>query len=397
MEGKSMKRSTTFASLVAAGGIAIGLCAGPAGAQDVQTQGITDSEVRIGAYGPFAGPVYLYGKLVMNGVEAVFDKVNAAGGVHGRKVVLVREDDNCKPEGAIAAVKKLAYDSKVFAIIGGACSNATLASVPELEKSGIPMVVNSAVADGITDPPKKNIFTTQLTSGVESRAQVEYALAKGAKKLAVVRMTDAWAMARWNPLEAYMKEKGLSFVEDLELGVDANDATPQALKLKASGADAVIMILYPKPGAVMIRDSLKIGSNPLWIGQTAINDFAAFEKQVGVPGALERFATITGVAYQPTDPEMKDWADRLKSLFPNDELSTFNMNGIGSAQVLVEALRRAGRDLTRDKFLAAMGTIKDFEVDAYAGRINCDPPRSHQCNQSPGWLSLKDGKVVKEK
>jgi len=366
-------------------------------AQGVQTQGISDSEVRIGAFGPFGGPVYLYGKLVMNGVEAVFDKVNAAGGVHGRKVVLVREDDNCKPEGAIAAVKKLAFDAKVFAIIGGACSNATLASVPELEKAGIPMVVNSAVADGITDPPKKNIFTTQLTSGVESRAQVEYALAKGAKKLALVRMTDAWAMARYNPLEAYMKRKGLSFVEDLELGVDANDATPQALKLRAAGADAVIMILYPKPAAVLIRDSLKIGSNPVWVGQTAINDFAAFEKQVGVPNALTNFSTITGVAYQPTDPEMKDWADRLKRLFPNDELSTFNMNGIGSAQVLVEALNRAGKDLTRDKFLAAMGSIKNFEVDAYAGPINCDPPKSHQCNQHPGWLSLKDGKVVKEK
>ncbi|MGI9336299.1 MAG: ABC transporter substrate-binding protein [Gammaproteobacteria bacterium] len=373
-----------------------GLSLSPASAQDVQTQGVTDSEVHIGAFGPFGGPVYLYGKLVMNGVETVFDKVNAEGGIHGRKIVLVREDDNCKPEGSIAAVKKLAYDQKVFAITGGACSNATLAAVPELEKSGIPMVVNSAVADGITDPPKKNIFTTQLTSGVESRAQIDYALARGAKKMAVVRMTDAWAMARYNPLIDYAKEKGIEFTANLELGVDANDATPQALKLRSSGADAVIMILYPKPGAVLIRDSLKIGNDPLWVGQTAINDFTAFEKQVGVPNALTNFATITAVAYQPTDPEVKGWTDRLKSLFPNDELSTFNMNGIGSAQVVVEALRRAGPDLTRDKFLEAMGSIKDLKVDVYAGPISCNPPASHQCNQHPGWLSLKDGKVTRE-
>ena len=388
-----MKVFTRLAALAAACVMTIGV----ANAQDMQTQGITDSEIRIGAFGPFGGPVYLYGKLVMNGVDAVFDKVNEAGGVHGRKLVLVREDDNCKPEGSIAAVKKLAYDAKVFAITGGACSNATLASVPELVKSGIPMLVNSAVADGITDPPKKNIFTSQLTSGVESRAQVEYALSKGAKKLGLVRMTDAWAMARYNPLMAYMKEKGLEFVADLELGVDANDATPQALKMKAAGADAVIMILYPKPAAVLIRDSLKIGNNPAWVGQTAINDFAAFEKQVGVPNALEKFSTITGVAYQPTDPEMKDWADRLQKLFPNDELSTFNMNGIGSGQVLVEALNRAGKDLTRDKFLTALGSIKNLNVDAYAGPITCNAPVSHQCNGTPGWLALKNGKVVKEK
>ena len=61
---------------------------------DVQTQGISDNEIRIGAFGPFGGPVYLYGKLVMNGVAAVFDEVNEAGGVHGRKLTLVREDDN---------------------------------------------------------------------------------------------------------------------------------------------------------------------------------------------------------------------------------------------------------------------------------------------------------------
>ena len=386
-----------FVTRIAALAAACALTTGAVYAQGMQTQGISDTEIKIGAYGPFGGPVYLYGKLVMNGVDAVFDKVNASGGVHGRKLVLVREDDNCKPEGSIAAVKKLAYDAKVFAITGGACSNATLASVPELVKAGIPMLVNSAVADGITDPPKKNIFTSQLTSGVESRAQVDYALAKGAKKLGLVRMTDAWAMARFDPLMAYMKKKGLSFVADLELGVDANDATPQALKMKAAGADAVIMILYPKPAAVLIRDSLKIGNNPAWVGQTAINDFAAFEKQVGVPNALAKFSTITGVAYQPTDPEMKDWADRLKKLFPNDELSTFNMNGIGSGQVLVEALKRAGKDLTRDKFLTALGGIKNFKVDAYAGLITCDAPTSHQCNQTPGWLALKDGKVVKEK
>ena len=387
-----VKRSVMGLSAVALGAA---LASGSALADGHQTQGISDNEIQIGAFGPFGGPVYLYGKLVMNGVAAVFDKVNEAGGVHGRKLTLVREDDNCKPEGSIAAVKKLAYSEKVFAIVGGACSNATLASVPELEKSGIPMIINSAVADAISTPVKKNIYTTQLTSSIESRAQLNYALEKGAKKIAVVRMTDAWAMARYNPLIAYAKEKGVKFIADLELQIDAPDATPQALKLKAAGADAVIFILYAKPAAVMMRDALKLGYNPEWVGQTAINDFSAFQKQVGIPGALKNFATITAIAYQPTAPEMKDWAARLQKLFPNDELSTFNLNGIGSAQVIVEALTNVGRDLTRDKFLAAMGNIKDFESDAYAGKITCDHPRSHQCNQTPGWLALRDGKIVR--
>ena len=358
------------------------------------TPGVSDKEIRIGAFGPFGGPVYLYGKLVMNGVEAVFDEVNEKGGVNGRKLVLVREDDNCKPEGAIAAVKKLAYQEKVFAIIGGACSNATLAATPELVKSGVPMVVNSAVADAITTPPKKNIFTTQLTSSIESRAQIDFALAKGFKKLAVVRMTDAWAMARYNPLMDYAKKKGIEFVENVELQIDAPDATPQALKLKSSGAEAVIMILYAKPGAVMVRDALKIGYKPFFVGQTAINDFEAFQEQVGIPNALKDFATITAFKRLPSDPEMKPFTDRIKKLFPNDRLSVFNMNGIGSAEVMVQAIKTAGSNLTREKFLNAMGKVTDFKSSVYAGDITCEAPSSHQCNQNPGWLALVDGKIT---
>jgi len=85
-------------------------------AQNADTQGVTDKEIKIGFFGPFGGPAYLYGKISMNGAEAVFDKVNSAGGIHGRKLVLIREDDGCKAEQAIGAVKKLAYEEKVFEI-----------------------------------------------------------------------------------------------------------------------------------------------------------------------------------------------------------------------------------------------------------------------------------------
>ena len=97
-----------------------------------ETQGITSKEITVGAFGAFTGPAYLYGKISMNGIEAVFARVNEGGGVHGRKLVLVREDDGCRPETAIAAVKKLIHDTKVFALLGGGCSNSTLAARPEI-------------------------------------------------------------------------------------------------------------------------------------------------------------------------------------------------------------------------------------------------------------------------
>jgi branched-chain amino acid transport system substrate-binding protein len=91
---------------------------------------------------------------------------------------------------------------------------------------------------------------------------------------------------------------------------------------------------------------------------------------------------------------MAAWRERIQRLFPNDALSVFNLIGIGSGMVVVEALKRAGPDLTRAKFLEALGSIKDFKTGIYPGPITCNPPRSNQCNQSPAWIKLSDGKVT---
>jgi branched-chain amino acid transport system substrate-binding protein len=372
--------------------LAFAAWAGAAEAQ--QLQGVTDTEVKVGAFGPFGGPAYLFGKIAMNGIEVVFDKVNAEGGVNGRKLTLIREDDGCRAEGAISAVKKLVYDEKVFALIGGACSNSTIAARSEIEKSGIPFVLNSATSDAITDPVAKNIFTSQVTASLESKAQVDFAIAKGAKKIAVVAMKDAWGVSRYTPLMKYLDEKGIKLAANLELSPEASDATPQALQLKAANPDAVILLLYPKPAAVMIRDAMKLAYDPLWIGQSTINDLKAFNTQVGMPNALNNFASITSTKFDPSDPAIAQWNERLKARFPNDELSPFNMYGLGSAQVFVEALRAAGRDLTRESLLAALGNLKDFRSDAYFGPITCNSPTSHQCNQTPGWFAWKDGKLI---
>lgn len=368
--------------------IALGVLLAAAALQVAQAQevpGVTKNEIKIGSFGSLTGPTYLYGKLTMNGVDAVFAKVNEAGGVNGRKLVLVREDDRCDPATAIAAVKKLIFEEKVFAIIGGGCSNAALGARPEIIKDNVPFLVFASVADGISDPVAKNIYSTMTTSSIESRAQVQYALDHGAKKIAIVSQHDAWGQSRYDPLMAEMKKRNLTPVLDLEMTVDDNDATTQALKITQAGADAVIMELYAKPGAVLIRSLNKLGQNPMLIAQTGIADPVAFTKEVAIPGATDKFVTPAAVRYAPSDPQMKEWTDRIKKMFPNDELSVFNLMGIGSAQVMVAALKQAGPDLTREKYLDALAHIK-VDTDTYASTIECRDPQSHQCNQSPAWM-----------
>jgi branched-chain amino acid transport system substrate-binding protein len=364
----------------------------PASAEDVP--GITKDTIKIGSFGPLTGPSYLYGGLVMNGIETVFDKVNAAGGIHGRKLVLVREDDRCEPATAIAAVKKLIYQEKVFAISGGGCSNAAVAAKDEVAQAKVPWLIFAAVHDGLTNPVAPTIYTTALTASIESQAQVEFALKNGAKKIAVVSMRDSWGRSRYEPLTAYLKKKGVTLVADEELSPDANDATPVILRLRQAAADTIILLLYPKPAAVFLRDAAKFGYKPTTIGQTAIADPAAFEEQVGVPGATANFVTISMVKYTPESPEVATWRDAIKAKYPNDRLSVFNMFGIGHAQVLVAALKALGPNPTREGLVKVFSELKGVETDVYGAPISCVVP-DHRCNRAPVWIKKEPGGPIK--
>ena len=354
--------------------------------------GVTDDTIKIGALGALTGPGYLYGRLIMNGAEVVYNEVNKAGGVNGRKIVLVREDDRCDAASAIAAAKKLIFQEQVFMLHGGGCSNASIAARPEIEKANIPWVVFASVADEVTLPTVPYIFSTALTASIESAAQLEFAMQKGAKRIAVISMRDAWGRARYNPLMEAFKRKGVTPVADEEMAPDANDATPQALRLRQANSDAVIVVLYPKAGAVFMRDALKIGFKPMVLGQSAIGDLIAFREQVAVPGGLDHFFTISQVRFTPDDPEMERWRGLVERYFPGDRLSVYNLMGVASANVVVEVLKRAGRDLTRDRVRDELAKLTNFNTGIYPGVISCTAS-DHQCHKTPAWMQLVGDKV----
>ena len=381
-------RMTCWALIVAA----LGLLAGPAEAD--HTVGVTADSVKIGYIGAMTGPYYLYGKLIMNGADVVYNEVNRAGGIHGRKIVTVREDDGCDAAKAIGAAKKLIHQHQVFMIHGGGCSNPTIAARDEIEQSRTPFVVFAAVADKITLPVAPYIFSSALTARTESFVQVDFALSKpDVKRVAIVSQHDAWGNSRYEPLKEALKKKGITPVADEEMTVDANDATPQVLRILQAKPDTVIMELYPKPGAIFLRDAHKLGLKALFVGQTAISDLLEFEKLVGVPGATENFYSISQVASTPEDPRVAKWAEVLKRDFPEDRFSIYTLFGIASAHVVVEALKRAGKDLTREGLRSVMENMCGRFTDIYAGDI-CWTRDDHQGNKYGAWIRLEKGKVA---
>jgi branched-chain amino acid transport system substrate-binding protein len=367
-------------AMVVAGGL---LFQNPAVAAEV---GVTDNEILIGALGVLTGPLYHNGKTIYDGVESVYNEVNAAGGIHGRKLRYVREDDACKPDQAVPATKKLIHEHKVFMIHGGGCSNASLAAMPDIVAAKIPWVITASTAPQLTDPVNPMIFTTMLAGWMETEGQLQRAIDLGAKKIAIVKQKDAWADSRYAPLLQSLKSRNLTAVADEDLSPDPSDATAVALKLRASGADAVIAVLFPKAATILMRDMYKIGFRPIVVGGSAISDLKAMEQSIGIPGSLDKFEALAPTKH-PDDPSVAKWKEVVKKHYPSDTFMTWHLFGIASGEFVVAALKKAGRDLTRESLAKALSDLT-VETPAYPGPISCKPD-NHQCYRSMAWFSLR--------
>lgn len=370
----------------------IGAAAG-AGASAQEVQGVSDTTIKIGSLGAMTGPYYLYGDLVMDGAEMVYRIVNEAGGIHGRKIEFLREDDRCDSQTGIAAARKLIYQDKVFMIHGGGCSNPSIAAHPEIAAAKMPWVIFASVADSLTNPPEPYIWRTVLSATVEGQAQVQYAIDQGAKRIAILFMNDPWGRDRMGPVREQFKKNDVTPVMEEEITVDANDATPQALRMMQNKVDAVILVVYPKPASIFLRDSFKVGFKPLAVGTTAISGLDKIKEQVGMGDkAVERVVAINHVLFTQDEAPMLIWKKVFKQYYPQKEWTIYPLFGIPSALVVVEALQRAGRDLTRDRFKEAMDGMQDYRT-GLSGPITCTP-EDHQCNKTAALVTLRDGKLV---
>jgi branched-chain amino acid transport system substrate-binding protein len=143
---------------------------------------------------------------------------------------------------------------------------------------------------------------------------------------------------------------------------------------------------------VYLRDASKVGFTPLTIGAPPMSDVELMAKQAGVPNAADRLVALSPLGYSPADPKMAPWRDRLAKEYPGDAFTISHMLGIASGQFVVEALRRAGPDLTRAKLVQVMSELT-VPVDTLGGPLSCTPT-DHQCHRTPTLFGLKDGKAA---
>ena len=359
------------------------------------TAGVTGDTIKIGTFGPLTGPDYLFGKLVMNGAEIVYNEVNKAGGIHGRKLVLVREDDRCDPAAAIAAAKKLIHQEQVFMINGGGCSNAAIAARPEIEQGKLPWVVFAAVADEVTMPTSPYIFSTALAASLESYAQLDFALSTGARSIAIVSQRDAWGRSRYNAADGGVQEEGHDARRRRgdDGGRQRRDA-PGAAPAPGRRRRRDHAALSRRPAAVFLRDAQKVGFKPILDRPDgAGRSRSPSGTRSACPGRSTASSPSTSALHARRQPEMEKYRALMQQAFPSDRLSVYNLvrhrqrPGRGRGP---EA--RRARSHAREGARRAGQKLSGFETGIHPGAVTCTET-DHQCHKTPAWIQLVGDKI----
>jgi len=325
----------------------------------VAVPGVTDTEIVIGNWGPQDGPAGAYG-VIARTIGAYFNMVNEQGGIHGRKIRYIYENDSYQPAKTVAAVKKLVEEDKVFAIVAGLGTAHNLAVMDYLVQNNVPHVAPATGSTAMAVPLKKNIYALQLNYWTEATLLTQYALDQGgAKKIAVFYQNDSFGQEGLDAVNTELKKRGLAPAIGVSYEAADTNFASQALKLQTSGADTVILWAVPKPGASVIAEMTKLGYKPKLLASAVINDPSIF--QLAGPGIEGLVIPAWIPAYDDlSNPKIVEYQEFMKKYAPKEQIGGFSLSGYCQAMVMVEGLKRAGRNLTRETFMQAMDSMQNY-------------------------------------
>jgi branched-chain amino acid transport system substrate-binding protein len=365
--------STTVIALTATTGSAL--------AQKKYDTGATDTEIKIGNIMPYSGPASAYG--VIGKTEAAyFNKINAEGGINGRKINFISYDDGYSPPKAVEQARKLVESDEVLLIFNplGTPSNSAIQKYLNTKK--VPQLF---VATGATrwNDPKDFPWTMGWQPGYQSEARIyaKYLMKeKPDAKISVLYQNDDFGKDYLKGLKDGLGAKVSMIVAEESYETSEPTIDNHIVKLRASGADVFLSITTPKFAAQAIKKMAEIEWKPLHI----VSNVSASVGGVIQPAGFENSQGILSAAYAKdgadqqwdNDPGMKKFLAFLAKYDADaNKLDGSVVYGYGAAQTMVKVLEMCGDNLTRENVMKQAASLKDFAPDTLLPgiKINTTP------------------------
>jgi branched-chain amino acid transport system substrate-binding protein len=367
--------------------------AGPGFAVD---PGLTDTEITIGLFGPLSGPLVGYGIDPVNAAKMWYDDVNKKGGVHGRKIKLVIEDDKCTANDLVAVVKKLVTVDNVFLLHGGSCTAALTAAQEYINREKVPYAMLNAAGDNAVIPPLRYTFGAfHGTQRVYAAALAGYAINElKVKRAAIIVHDDDYGKANLATTQAILEANRVEVVAAERIDPRITDVTAPLLKIRAARPDVILSGAYPAPAVLIAQKygEYSMTSIPLMQAVQGIPTPSVFAKNVGNPAALQNFYHGWSFTDVGNEAIKKKYADMYKVHYPDREAGPFMITGLPSAIAVAAALEKAGRNLTRESFVAAMESL-DIKPEILAGPLQFGANRRDAMRS--GFVVKYDGQTQK--
>lgn len=351
-------------------------------------EGVTDTEIHIGQWGPQTGPAAPWGA-VARGTGVFFDMINAEGGIHGRKIVYHMFDDAYNPAKTKAGVKELQEGTGIFAWACGVGTAPGLAVKDYLMERRIPWVGPAAGSLHWITPPRKHLFAVYPLYYTEAKALCRYAVNDlDKKKIAIAYQNDDYGRNGLKGAGEELARHGLKLVAEVPVELADTDMKPHVLALRRAEADVVLLWMGPVHAVRVIGTAAAMNFTPQWMSTSTCSDFPLMYK---ISKGLWKDVITGNFISTPDDdsPLMKKYKKAFDQYAAEGERwGVFFYAGFGFVEPLVEAMRRCGRDLTRERLVKELEGLRDYQ--GIMGRINFKPfdPNDPLCRQGQNEVFL---------
>jgi ABC-type branched-subunit amino acid transport system substrate-binding protein len=353
--------------------------------------GVTPDTVILGQSVALTGPAAALGIDMRNGAKVYFDYVNSRGGVNGRKIELVTLDDGYEPGRTVPNTKKLIEENKVFALFGYVGTPTSQAAMPIFTQAKVPYFGAFTGAELLRQPFNRYIFNVRASYYDETEKIVEQLVSTGAKKIAVFYQDDAYGQAGLKGVELAMTRRNLKITSTGTVERNTIKVEQAVKTINTAQPDAVVMIGAYKACGEFIRQMKKQGSaaqfyNVSFVGSKALADDLGNE---GVGVAISQVMPFPWGAATPVVREYQSLMLRAG----NKEMTYTTIEGFIAAKVFVEGLRRAGRDLTRERLIASLEKMSDVDLGGFYVGFT---PTNHNASKFVDLTIIaRDGKFLR--